>query len=309
MDRNAGYRPTNLIVLFVVGSFIGGSIRHGHREKEEMRQPARTYKTLWIGCLLTALCCATAFGASSGTITGVSVDPSEKNLVITCEGKVGKRQVRVIGNPNRLVVDFNGMKIGKAPRKLKTRGKSIYEVRVGPFKGRARVVADFRSNAVPAFKLVEEKNGVRVVFGRSVPASVQARGRKESPLSPKLMPAAANPTGVNLKPSAAKGKKSLRLKEVKLAQSLRVGRSGSGSGVGRAAQTTGVPGGGALRGSGKKAAARIPSTSTPRGRNGRMVREVRPPVTPPTPDTAAASRYRSPGTAGPRRWHRRRPGR
>jgi len=55
----------------------------------------------------------------SGEITGVKLDPDQKQVVIESQGIVGKHLARVIGRPNRLVMYFEEMAIGKIPSAIK----------------------------------------------------------------------------------------------------------------------------------------------------------------------------------------------
>ncbi len=134
-----------------------------------MRSPERRYKSLWLGCLLIAMMCSYA-RADSGELAGIDVNAETKTVVIATKGTVGKHLARVIGHPNRLIVDFEETGIGKAPRKLSVEKQDIHELRVGTYKSAARVVMDFQDRPVPAFQVRREKDSVAVVFGSSLAA-------------------------------------------------------------------------------------------------------------------------------------------
>ncbi len=293
-----------------------------------MRSPVASFKSLWLGCLLLTLMCVPALAGVPGEITGVTLGRDGNSLVIDAKGKVGKYLARVIGMPNRLVMDFDDTRVGNVPRAVSVGKSGIHEIRVGQFKSRARVVVDFRDRPVPAFKVRREKNRITLVLGNSLagylPKAETRRGRRasesapeSSSLTPKFMPAAANgiegavPGGTvngktagslpggklasgkrissprtstsgriavnNADPGKRRSKRAkMDVKEVRLAQRMDVGRP--------TAPRTIQPVRPSSRADRQKTASvNIPS-STGRGNNRRMVREVRPPVTPPTPD-------------------------
>ncbi len=288
-----------------------------------MRSPVASFKSLWLGCLLFALMCVPAFAGASGEITGVTLNPDTNSVVIDAKGNVGKYLARVIGKPNRLVMDLENTRVGNIPRTVSVGKSGIHEIRVGKFKSRARVVVDFRDRPVPAFKVKRDTNRISLVLGNSLagclPETVLQRAsqkpdaaHKSSPLTPKFVPAAANGlegvvpgatkssriSGNPPEPKFASGKRisspkspdpariaegsadseraKLDMKEVKLAQRTDVAKSASSQTMRTVRPSSQVK-------SPNTASVNIP-TSTRGGANRRMVREVRPPVTPPTPD-------------------------
>ncbi len=283
-----------------------------------MRSPLARNLSIWLGCLLMAITCSSALGAQSGAITGVSLDPGGQTLVISLQGDIGKHLARVIGRPNRLVIDFEDVLTGKVPHKIKVEGKAIHEIRVGDYRGKARVVVDFQQNPVPAFKIHRDRGRVAVAFGRTFaggipapPADAAEAGAgpaPKSPLAPDFRPAAAHPAvqdeaGTDTRGPAAppvspgSPKKALGVKEVRLAQSMAlnvpprqpVALSAQGPGSDKGVRLAQGRQPAAPPTPDDSAAPMPPSVSGPRsyagpGVSGRMVREVRPPVTPPTPD-------------------------
>jgi type IV pilus assembly protein PilQ len=257
--------------------------------------------------------------AGSGEITVVKLEPDARRIVIASKGTVGKHLARVIGRPNRLVMDFENMTVGKVPPKITADKEEIHEIRVSNHKSNARVVVDFQNHPVPAFQVRRSENHVFVIFGNSLAASVSeaqagqaSTGSKKSslsaPLAPDFVAASANAsvkkervpaltsgkTAVFAKnrpastsPEAAQGAwnksageskaKHPALKEVKLAQSMELNKRPSSSPVGASPDTPPVASSLPARGAG------LPGPARP-GPDPQMVREVRPPVTPPTPD-------------------------
>ncbi len=109
-----------------------------------MRSHVRKNKSLWLGCLLITMACCPALAAGSGEITQVKLEPQDRRIVIASKGTVGKHLARVIGQPNRLVMDFENMTVGKVPPKITGDKTEIHEIRVSNHKSRARVVVDFQ---------------------------------------------------------------------------------------------------------------------------------------------------------------------
>lgn len=268
-----------------------------------MRSLARRYSPAFLTFLVLVFTWIPAMAAAPGKITGIKLDADGRQLVITCKGTVGKPLPSVIGKPNRLVLDFKGAGLGNVPSKIKVRNGTVHELRVGKSRNRTRVVVDFQNRAVPAFTIKPEKKRIAVLFGKSLSRpqakstpgkgrKVSRKGAEKSPLSPSFVPAAANLTGGDAKAlaTAVKGarksakpsdrlrsaKKPPRGKEVKLAQNFQLKRPGAAMPPPRGAAMSKAP---------PRGLKTFPATSLPRrGAGPRMVREVRPPVTPPTPD-------------------------
>ena len=277
-----------------------------------MRSPVIRQKTLWLACLFLAAFCRPAWAGTAGEITGVKLDAENKRIVIACKGTVGKHCARVIGRPNRLVMDFEETKLGHAPRKIAGGKTDIHEVRVGNSKSRARVVVDFQNKPVPPFKVKREDNEVLVVFGNSLAAELQApegdaaggnwnKSASNSTLSPSFVPAAAKPpvqekkesrrenpnkneTGIKRTAAPHTGEKRIAaaadvkkpaVNEIKVAQDKDQKQPSPSTfpRTGMSENQTASPGAGLDR----------PYSGPPNG-GPQMVREVRPPVTPPTPD-------------------------
>lgn len=280
-----------------------------------MRSPVAKLTSLGLACLLFVMICGSARANDSGTITGVGLQADKKWLVIDAKGNVGKHLARVIGKPNRLVMDFRDTAVGKVPPKIAVGKADIHEIRVGQANSRARVVVDFQNRPVPPFKVRREKGRILVIFGNSLsglashlakPSQSDPSGptKTSSPLVPNFVPASAravengkavpgnvraersmkrraSPSGKLVAPAAptTRIRESVqsgarRPRNVKLTQRMELERPSSSQALGPAnrSQRSKAP-----------VSVNIPS-SAGAGAGKRMVREVRPPVTPPTPD-------------------------
>ncbi|MBI5250069.1 MAG: AMIN domain-containing protein [Desulfomonile tiedjei] len=268
-----------------------------------MRSPERRYKSLWLGCLLIAMICSYA-QADSGELTGIDVNAEKKTVVIATHGTVGKHLARVIGHPNRLIMDFEDTQIGKAPRRLSVGKQDIHEIRVGTYKSSARVVMDFQDRPVPAFKVRRDKDNVAVVFGNSLSAELDEakassagnNSKVSSALDANFVQASAKSIGADAgPPSAAKGK-TIQVSVSKEPTSAGPGGKSSKLGV---LQPASAPAQASMTKLaqqqvespispppiGPPAGSVLPAGQSDRSPGGpRTVHEVRPPVTPPTPD-------------------------
>lgn len=285
-----------------------------------MRSPVERIAYLGLGCLFLAMLFGSAWADVAGVITAVRLDADNRTIVIDAKGKVGKHLARVIGKPNRLVIDFTGTRPESISPRTVIDKADIHEIRVGESQSRTRVVMDFRDRPVPSFKVRREQNQIMVLFGPSLAGEIpQARadseveapkiGKERSSLAPNFVPAAATasgrlqavadrnavqdgapprevPTGRISPPSSPASGAELQEQQgsPKPEGSVTAGKPETiaqqmdmphGSASGR------NPPSGSTSGSSRDRAGR---TLPPPGIEQRMVREVRPPVTPPTPD-------------------------
>ncbi len=280
-----------------------------------MRSPVKKHKSLWLICLVLTMISGLAMADVSGQITGVRLDPEKGRIVILAKGNVGKHFARVIGKPNRLVMDFSDTGVSNVPAKIAGGTFDIREIRVGASKSRARVVVDFQNSPVPPFTVRRQNGEILVVLGKSLAGRLSApqaptgdelsrKAAPSSPLAPQLVKASAAasrnvdmhsprlgrehrqiPVATNLPRMTQRGAKGeaslsdgrkLDLKTVKLAQRMDLNRPPSSQAVKSEPNRKESRGVLPARSNGP-----IPgSNGAPR----RMVREVRPPVTPPTPD-------------------------
>ena len=294
-----------------------------------MRSTVVGCKCLLLCCLLLVIISVPAQAGVSGQITEVKMEPAGKALLISVKGEAGKHVARVLGRPNRLVIDFRDTRIGKMPHKISASQGDIHEIRIGTYRGRARIVVDYQDKPVPAFNISRSKDRVSVMFGKSLNAHPEAGAwnRKASAASPvpNFVPVAATsgsrssqvktsaglPAGLrntariahpgNLSakvagnvpapparvsaPSGATARvasgKNVRARSggINIAQSMQINRPPASLRTGAGNRDRARPAGNTLR------AAATPSREASRGsRTTGMVREVRPPVTPPTPD-------------------------
>ncbi len=273
-----------------------------------MRLPERTFTALWIGCLLMAMISGSSWADSSGTITGVKVDPDKRTITISTKGQAVKHLARVIGRPNRLVIDFDGAKVGNVPPRIQADSGDIHEIRVGHFNSQARVVLDFQNHPVPPFEVRRTRGQVQVVLSNGAPSDQKAAKSKtttdiktqakgsESELSPSFVPAAAAPKAPDMRaappvrsqvasagPSPRGHRGAPQIEPQPAAANPRLIAQAGELNVPSAS----FPSRGGSRTGGNDPSDRKngASGSAQDQANGpRMVREVRPPVTPPTPD-------------------------
>jgi type IV pilus assembly protein PilQ len=273
-----------------------------------MRSPEKRYKSLWLSCLLIAVVCSCA-GADPGELTGIEVNEEGRTLVIATKGTAGKHLARVIGNPNRLIMDFEGTSLGQVQRKVSVNKRDIHEIRIGTQKSNARIVVDFQDRPVPPFTVRREQDKVLVAFGTSLSAELggakPARDKEDSPkgmtpLDPKFVPAAAKPIGAEAKETPASQEKSVRVAvkppdspeggakfgELRQAAATNI-RPPEVNSIGKLSQNMErqIAPPPMLKESDVRTD--VPATAAGTGRTTggpQMVKEVRPPVTPPTPD-------------------------
>jgi type IV pilus assembly protein PilQ len=293
-----------------------------------MRSPAVTFKSLGLGCLLLVTIFGSAWADVAGKITGVRLAADERTIVIDAKGDVGKHLARVIGNPNRLVLDFKNTGTAMPLPRVSVGTAGIHEIRVGETNSRTRVVVDFRDQPVPTFKIRRENDQILVILGSSLagqaPGVLQetatrysGKSHDSSPLMPSFVPAVAKgmaggpaeaPSGAELNnlavrssraggTPAAGARSTTRIQntvpqpsrvidnpveklenetDMLLAQRTDESRPVSSQVAPSGARP--VP----SRRSGQ-ASESVPPPG-PETANRQMVREVRPPVTPPTPD-------------------------
>ena len=300
-----------------------------------MRSPEKKYASFWLSCLILVIACGSAWAEVSGEITGIKLDPAQKRIVIESKGIIGKHLARVIARPNRLVMYFEDMIVGKMPPAIKGGHLNISEIRASNAKGQARVVMDFQEHVVPPFHVRRDGNQVLVIFGTALSAdpvvkaagSVEARklvapaapdpgptppvaspskketrgqfgavashgGRQPEKLSVNPASSTAGETAVsgsgeefkNVTRTADKADKAQAkekfpgAKEIVLAQKMDLGGPAS-SDVKPRGREIAEPKGDILASAPPVAAHQADAAA-----GGQMVREVRPPVTPPTPD-------------------------
>lgn len=295
-----------------------------------MRSIVVVCKSLWLCCLLLVTISVPAWAGASGEVTEVRMDPFGRAVYISLKGEAGKPVARVLGKPNRLVIDFHNTRLGKMPSKVKVSRGMVHEIRVGRYKGRARIVVDYQDKPVPAFNIRQANGQVSVVFGKSLagiaaPTPLLKRPSDEPAASSTFVPVAATagarssqlkapprvPAGIRA-PAPASRQASLSQDthrrvpappaqvqsadqsaarvsvdkrrqypagQVNLAQRMQINRPARTLRPPRSGSRAERPGGDMLRVSSNQS-----SSSMNASPGGRMVREVRPPVTPPTPD-------------------------
>ncbi len=287
-----------------------------------MRSPERRYQSLWLSCLMIVLVTCPAWARITGQISGVKLEPDTHRIVIESKGKVGEHVARVMARPNRLILDFKNTGLDRVPHKISVVDDAIKGIRLGSNESRARLVVDFQDRPVPAFHVTREQDRILLVFGKGLPSDgvipsakgSETRGRQASPSSlapraPSVGTTAANPVKnslhaqnppqVKTAPDSGKGANGWTIgswqgsaatapravsqpRRIKMAQSLEMNTPSST--LWNKKGRPGMPAAGAPKpDSGQRAMAALPSPGgIPAQRQ--MVHEVRPPVTPPTPD-------------------------
>jgi len=121
-----------------------------------------------------------AVAMTAGGVAGVEVSRDARHIRIRCDGPVATPRAFVIGNPNRLVIDFKETGLRDVPRRIRVDKYPVQEIRLGYSNARARVVVDFGETPVPAHRLHNEGNDLLLVLGKpqTVPVgSVRKRNR------------------------------------------------------------------------------------------------------------------------------------
>ena len=278
-----------------------------------MRSPEKKYQSLWLSCMLVVLVICPVWAQVTGQITGVKLEPDNKRIVIESTGTVGEHVARVIARPNRLILDFKNTGLSRVPNKIRVVDDAIKGIRLGATKARARIVVDFQDRSVPAFHVTREQNRILLVFGKGMPtgdgtaaetawqsgapsgqfasvagapavhpsqAALQASTPRRLSATPTPGRTANGWTVGSWKGTAANAPQAYaQPRRVRMAQSLEM-NTPSSSLLNRRGRP-GTPGGQSAANA--RSMAGLPSSQGTVGQR-QMVREVRPPVTPPTPD-------------------------
>jgi hypothetical protein len=140
------------------------------------------FRSIFIGMVLLLFLpqWGAAEGFRPGHISGVGVAPTGKRVVIRCDARPGPYSDFVIGSPNRLVIDFDGAGLLRAPRKIRVGRGGVREIRLGYYGARARVVIDFGANPVPRYELRRGEKSLVVSLSRGA-GSRAARKSKKRP--------------------------------------------------------------------------------------------------------------------------------
>lgn len=110
---------------------------------------------------------------STPLLTSLEVSSNMKLIIIGKTGQTNTPTSFVMKKPYRLVLDFAETGFTKIPKRMKFPGIPIREIRCGRYKSKARVVIDFGSKLVPAYRVYDRGNHVLV--------KLAGRGRKPSP--------------------------------------------------------------------------------------------------------------------------------
>jgi type IV pilus secretin PilQ/predicted competence protein len=279
-----------------------------------MRSPERKHQSLWLSCIVFVLVTSPVWAQVTGQITGVKLEPDNKRIVIESKGAVGEHVARVLAGPNRLILDFKNTGLTQVPNKISVVDDAIKGIRLGANKARARMVVDFQDRPVPAFHVTREQNRILLVFGKGLStedgsaAGTAWKTTSSTPLASAAGPSAAPPSpeasqergvsesnGAPGSPKVANGwtvgawegsaanapNATVQSGRMRVAQSLEMNTPSSSLWNKRG--RPGTPAEGSAAQERTMAVAGLPSSQGAGGQR-QMVREVRPPVTPPTPD-------------------------
>jgi hypothetical protein len=136
-------------------------------------------------CILLAGGMDAIAGSESGVITGVTVSPDGKRILVKTDGMVGQHSAFVLRNPCRLVVDFDRLGMGKIPAKYRGLADGMEEVRLGYINGRTRLVVDFGDRPAPAFTVLRVNQGVQITLGGAPNAAKTTQRPQRAQEAPK----------------------------------------------------------------------------------------------------------------------------
>jgi type IV pilus assembly protein PilQ len=175
-----------------------------------MRSPPTTYRNVLLAGLIVAVLRCIAFADAPGEITAVGVDAESRTIIISTKGDPGKLNTYIMTGPNRLVMDFSASIAGKVPPRIAGDKAGIKTIRVGNYKSRARVVADFQDAPVPEFTVKREGDKVLVLLGskaddRKLPSRPRSKEKTE-----KRSTATTGPQGGVIPPLGESNKPSLQ---------------------------------------------------------------------------------------------------
>ncbi len=140
-------------------------------------------------------------GKESGAIREIQVSRDARKVWILSEGPIGRHIAFAMKNPNRLVVDFEGTRLGEVPLKTPVGTGSVKEIRVGYQKSKARVVIDFGDNAMPKYKIHAGSNSVVIAFQAEQAPAAGVSSKKKPSAGPRV---AAKPATVPKTPLPGK---------------------------------------------------------------------------------------------------------
>lgn len=117
-----------------------------------------------------------AYALDRGDIVGVRIAPDLRRIIIQSDGPLGEHKAFVIGQPYRLVIDFQDVRLSRGLSRIKVGKKPIREIRLGSTASRTRVVVDFGLNPAPPYKIHQKSEGLVVSLGESLPAPPRPSG-------------------------------------------------------------------------------------------------------------------------------------
>jgi hypothetical protein len=115
--------------------------------------------------LMSAAGPTSSHAASLAVIEDVTVSEDLKKVVVKFNRRAIPPTVFKIDGPPRLVMDFEGVALGKAPKQIPFENQPLKEVRAGKLPMGSRIVVDFGDYVIPQYKVRRMDNYFIVLFG------------------------------------------------------------------------------------------------------------------------------------------------
>ncbi len=128
-----------------------------------------------LSLFLSAVGPAPSYAVSLATIEDVKVSEDLKRVVIKFDRRAVPPTVFSITGPPRLVMDFEGVTLGKVPKEISFESCPLREVRAGKLPMGSRIVVDFGDYSVPKYKVRRMDNYFIVLLGDFTRESETAR--------------------------------------------------------------------------------------------------------------------------------------
>lgn len=97
-------------------------------------------------------------------ITDVKISPAGDHVLLTSTGPISAHEDFLVGNPNRLVIDFIGARFGRVDTIRPPQGAPVHSIRFSPRPDSARMIVDFGTNPVPPYRIHRENTRAVVIL-------------------------------------------------------------------------------------------------------------------------------------------------
>jgi len=108
-----------------------------------------------------------------------AITASNDSIEITVNGGVETFNAFKLTKPDRIVLDLRGVKNGINVKSIVINKFGVGQARLGNSPGKVRIVFDALKDSIPAYQVIKDANGLKVVFGE-VPEKVAGRLVKET---------------------------------------------------------------------------------------------------------------------------------